>query len=85
MLIESLGSGTRAWRKGMECKGKGHAGGVKLVCDVVDDDIMITGDTVRQLASKREKWGKSFESAKKGWREKRKGQERAVAAAVCSY
>lgn len=56
MLIESLGSGTLAWRRRMEGKGKGSAGGVKLVCDLVDDDIVVTGDTVRhQLDSEGKK------------------------------
>lgn len=43
VLIESLGCGTLPWRKEME-KGEGH--GVRLVCDAVDSDIVITQDTV---------------------------------------
>lgn len=43
VLIESLGCGTLPWRKEME-KGEGH--GVRLVCDAVDSDIVMTMDTV---------------------------------------
>lgn len=50
ILIESLGSGTLKWREKMENKAKGHRG-VKLVCDITDDDIIITGDTVRDQFS----------------------------------
>lgn len=43
VLIESLGCGTLPWRKEME-KGEGH--GVRLVCDAVDSDIVMTQGTV---------------------------------------
>lgn len=46
VLIESLGSGTLPWRRKME-KGTGH--GVELVCDVGDDDMIGSGETVRVL------------------------------------
>lgn len=45
VLIESLGCGTLPWRREMDkAKGKGH--GVELVCDIADNDIVMTHNTV---------------------------------------
>lgn len=46
VLIKSLGCGTLPWRKEME---KGDSHGVTLVCDVGDEDMIVTGDTVRAI------------------------------------
>lgn len=46
VLIKSLGCGTLPWRKEVEKEGS-H--GVTLVCDIGDEDMVVTGDTVRAI------------------------------------
>lgn len=46
VLIKSLGCGTLLWRKEMETE---DSHGVTLVCDIGDEDMIVTGDTVRAI------------------------------------